>query len=230
MGDDAAIKQMTGIDRNTFLSDPQNFNAYAYARNNPVKYVDPNGMFNVKTGEVEKGDTLSSITKILNKTNGTNYSVSTVQKLNNIEDRNIIKVGQILIPNESIPDVTQDLTSKMYTNASNPGILHPSFFKEQVQKGGSWDFKRQAGVYCTVTSCGGQKHGDYVFLGEKVDYDAPSNIHYGYVGSHTWYGSPTVLHHFANKAQNTDNNTSTGDTVSDKNYIDYGILLFNSGY
>lgn len=37
------IDQMSPEERNRFLSDPQNLNAYTYAKNNPVKYVDPNG-------------------------------------------------------------------------------------------------------------------------------------------------------------------------------------------
>ncbi len=37
------IDQMTEDERNEFLSNPQNLNAYTYAKNNPVKYVDPDG-------------------------------------------------------------------------------------------------------------------------------------------------------------------------------------------
>ena len=37
------IDQMMEEERNEFLSDPQNLNAYTYAKNNPVKYVDTDG-------------------------------------------------------------------------------------------------------------------------------------------------------------------------------------------
>lgn len=37
------VDQMKSEERNFFLSDPQNLNAYTYAKNNPLKYVDPDG-------------------------------------------------------------------------------------------------------------------------------------------------------------------------------------------
>ncbi len=96
-----------------FLTDPQTQNSYSYARNNPINRSDPSGLFNIKTGAVEKGDTLSKITNILNTNNGTNYSVPQVAKLNGIKDANKITVGQTLIPNEKIPDITSSLNSLM---------------------------------------------------------------------------------------------------------------------
>ena len=39
------VDQMSDEERNGFLSDPQNLNTYTYAKNNPVKYVDPDGEF-----------------------------------------------------------------------------------------------------------------------------------------------------------------------------------------
>jgi RHS repeat-associated protein len=65
LGDQAAVQAGTGQKLQSVLSDPQGLNSYAYARNNPMRLVDPNGAWfkEVLTGQqsfasfaVELGD------------------------------------------------------------------------------------------------------------------------------------------------------------------------------
>jgi len=45
VGDYNQLKQITGLKLEQYLSDPQGFNSYAYARNNPLIYIDEDGRF-----------------------------------------------------------------------------------------------------------------------------------------------------------------------------------------
>jgi RHS repeat-associated protein len=78
------------------LSNPQSLNKYAYVLNNPLKFIDPTGMYNMPTGEVEEGDTLGSITGELNNYFGTRLSYQDLAKINSISDPNRIEIGQIV--------------------------------------------------------------------------------------------------------------------------------------
>jgi hypothetical protein len=43
VGDPALVKQVTGQEQRSFLSDPQQMNSTSYGRDNPIRYKDPNG-------------------------------------------------------------------------------------------------------------------------------------------------------------------------------------------
>ncbi len=45
VGDNAQLKQMTKMELERYLADPQLANSYSYAVNNPLKYTDPTGDF-----------------------------------------------------------------------------------------------------------------------------------------------------------------------------------------
>ncbi len=45
VGDDKKLKEITNLERETYLANPQYLNSYSYATNNPLKYTDPQGEF-----------------------------------------------------------------------------------------------------------------------------------------------------------------------------------------
>jgi RHS repeat-associated protein len=87
----------------SILKDPQQLNLYSYARNNPVRYNDPSGEFIMKTGKIEKGDTLGGITNQINKKYGTKYTVNQIASANGIKNANLIHAGNsIKLPKSSM--------------------------------------------------------------------------------------------------------------------------------
>ena len=85
-----------------FLSDPQQLNYYAYSRNNPLRFIDPFGLFNVETGMIESGDNLTQISQQINGEYGTSLTVDQIAQANNIQDPNRIIAGTSLaLPNQT---------------------------------------------------------------------------------------------------------------------------------
>jgi RHS repeat-associated protein len=99
----------------SILQDPQQLNLYAYARGNPIKYNDPSGEFIMKTGKIEKGDTLGGITNQINKKYGTKYTVSQIAKANGIKNANLIHAGKsIILPKSSLQLRFNNSASTLY--------------------------------------------------------------------------------------------------------------------
>ncbi|MDY7027332.1 MAG: RHS repeat-associated core domain-containing protein [Spirochaetota bacterium] len=71
-------------------------NWYVYARNNPLKYIDPTGLFDSASGLIEEGDTLSDIAEIIKEENGIDISVEHLAEINQIEDPDIIEAGSYI--------------------------------------------------------------------------------------------------------------------------------------
>ena len=232
VGNPEQIRRLTGQDMQVYLSDPQQLNSYSYGRDNPINRSDPWGLFNIKTGAVENGDTLSAITLLLNKTYGTNYLVSTVATLNSIFNANKIYVGQTIIPNRKVPDILVSLSSLMKSNAATinslPSAIQKSFFVGIVfPTVGPWDLKVNNPAYKSST----YKDG-FVFFGEKVRSDAPGNINYGFAGKAAGFSDSTLIGG-ASTAQVgwdfvTKGQISSEDNSGDAAYIQQGIYLYNN--
>lgn len=237
VGDSQAIGSLINISQSKYLEDPQQLNSYAYARNNPLKLVDPNGLFSLLTGTVEKGDTLGFITNVLNNTYSTNYSVSTIAKLNGIQNPNLIRTGQMIVPNMSYPDVSKSLVDTAKQNAQDSSInskpAGPLNFYNKVKPGGDWDFKNDPKSQFYVGKKGEENYKPFfVFEGKIVRNDFPGNFNYGYTGASTWWGNSDFLLGAAGGAQVLSNigrwqapswNSSYFDNPGDSQQILQGI-------
>lgn len=235
------------------LTDPQTLNKYSYVRNNPIKFIDPTGMFNEETGAIEKGDTSKKIKEGINKKWDTNYSWNQIVNLNSgilkgVKDLSKV-TGKILIPNLDVPDITRDLTQKMHDYSKDKKLKNPLYFKEKFQDGGDWDLKSQPGIYCTQKSCGGQEYENYVFRAKEVRYDYPGNSLYGYVGMskyvQAWLPALTfftgqknnlnTLLYYAGQNQMTkpgvpQQGSCNGDDCNDRDAIINGAMLQLGNY
>lgn len=152
--------------------------------------------------------------------------ISDIQKLNNINDKEIFYPGdELLAPNSVVPDITKDLNELMVKNKDDPFIANPFYFKRKVQSGGDWDLKtNKNSIFLTKPL----QYKNYIFEGEILRYDAPGNINYGYTGASTWWGTDGLLFWGAGKAQIEDNPNSywTSDDKYDSYCIQKGIDLY----
>ena len=213
-----------------FISpDPIDGISYAYAENNPLRYLDPFGLFNMETGEIEKGDTLSEITWQINDKYHTTYTNSEIAQLNNIENPDKIYIGQKIIPNETIPDITYELSQLMQNYAEEAKFKGPFFFKDQFKTNGDWDLKS---LIDSIFYTGNGAH-NFVFIGMEIRYDAPGNILYGYVGNATLWANRNLLLYFAGKEQQHANTSTASwgksnyDDPVDQGYINAGYDLYD---
>ncbi|MBN2653363.1 MAG: hypothetical protein JXR63_13375, partial [Spirochaetales bacterium] len=88
-------------------------NWFAYCGNNPINFVDPSGLY-----EVKDGDIVSEVVKKYNKDNETEYSLDDVKDLNPDADLDNINPGDIIImPWEVAKDETSFASGEYDVNA-----------------------------------------------------------------------------------------------------------------
>ncbi len=215
------------------LDEPGSLHRFGYVLNNPVTLWDWYGFFDVENGVVERGDTLIEITKRINSYWGTSYTYLDIAKLNKISDADKISIGEKVIPNKEIPDVSVKLYELMRKNSKDDCINNPICFKKRMETKGDWDLKAKDKDYYP------DKHKKgFVFYGAKIRYDAPGNIHFGYLGeSAFWVKDFPLIEDFigllfygASKEQQDASTTSekycgSVDDPVDEMYIHAGIAM-----
>jgi Bacterial toxin 44 len=147
------------------------------------------------------------------------------------------------------PDVTQWLMDQMEINSkskevaamntSNAGAWfgkHSVYallkWASLVRSGGKWDFKTQLGESVSgLTPCRQNCRGklwSVTLDGQCMTYEAPANIHYGYVGRHAGFTEERLLGGAAD-AQVAEGRGETADDPRDVQAIKKGFALFNAG-
>jgi RHS repeat-associated protein len=118
-------------------------NLYAYCSGNPLNRIDPNGMFDMETRTIEKGDTLSGITKQINETLGTKYSINEIAGTNKIKDPDLIYAGnKIILPDSETSCLDSPMREKNEFNIASSninGIIYTDeFAKAWIGRGKSY--------------------------------------------------------------------------------------------
>jgi len=221
----------------TQLLDPQSWNSYAYARNNPLINIDPTGLYNIKTGTVEKGDTPDKIVNSINKAFNIKTNWATVQDVSFYNDRfpgknldNI--VGQSLrIGTDSTVDITKQLNGLNESRANTAkfwgkGTL--ALFAPRMP----WDIKNSSDNILGKSSDGMRDYWSYVYNGQLIRYDAPGNINYGYVARAAGLSGVTIQAGAIAQQVGDDLFTkgtfSFSDNNGDAKYVQMGINSYNS--
>ena len=134
-------------------------NMFAYCTNNPIAYIDPDGLCRETGYKPWLSVTLSRIDC----------------------KRSDCPTSSCYVP-DSV-DITDELNSAMLNNSeelaeyrkNNSFSSTVNFFVNKVKPGGDWDFKAQDDWSLASDII-------YVYNGEHLRYDDIGNIHYGYVG------------------------------------------------
>lgn len=130
---------------------------YVFCADNPVMYVDPSGMLNLINGQIEDGDTLLSITELINKHFNLNLSTNYVARVNHLDPNKELTIGEkIHIPGE---DVT------LYFNLESLYVIDNHYIvilPQLIWKGTSGRKDFQHKEYQSIKDMGPIPEGEYI--------------------------------------------------------------------
>jgi hypothetical protein len=145
------------------------------------------------------------------------------------------------------PDVTKWLIRQIETNARSEIVAEmkksnsedsmgvdlgaAATWYDLVKTGGVWDFKNDLGDAINLASCRQNCSGKLYSVtigGQCMTYEAPANIHFGYVGRAAGFTENNLLFG-ASGAQITEGRGETKDDPRDVQAIKKGFELFNAG-
>ena len=219
-------------------------NWYAYCYDNPLTFIDPSGNVGILPDDkiyISDDDTdldvriLKYKIAIKNATNekSKKYLQQRLEKLiNQIEDKNKRTIAKEPLEYFEIVDITESLENLMMKEeedykdmAKKNAITKFTTFYNIVRNGSLMDLKNQPEWH----------HSHFIFREEVIDYDAPGNINYGYLGK-IFAIKDLVLYAGAGYAQimagNSNPNfiTSFFDDPRDQKMIKYGIDIYNHNH